>query len=287
MAFERDYIRYSVTLTLSLVSMISLRFLELSDPRTFLVLLTVPLLLGFTAYISRDGFQRASFLAAATLPFATLGGVFLLFAAVLLLLNVLVSFFASGKSFRSFYGVTSLPLLGTGVVVALGFSAMFLTQPGFSAQVENTTADLVGEQAETFVERSGIIGMQRETRGKMVGSISEASVGLTQVYVLNKTRGNLTPEGQRAVMNAFSSAREEVPQRLESRANRSLGLESVDFSEKSEELVKNIFVKEMFLLFIPLIAFGIYGLQPVVGILTAVAGVFFRELDSYLPETER
>jgi hypothetical protein len=285
MGLETDYVKYALSATFALLSVVSLNFLDFSNPQTFAVLLTAPLLFGYTAYISRESFQKSSFLAAAALPFATLGNIFAVFAAFLLIVNVLVSFFASGESFRSFYGVTSLPLLGAGVLTSLLLFSMVMTQPGFAAEVENTTASLLGEQTETFIEQSDIIDMQRETRTEMVGSIGEASIGLTQAYVLNETRENLSAQDQRAVMRAFNSAQEEVLERIKSEANRSVGIDSIDFSEKSEELVKNLFVKEMFLLLIPLIAFGIYGLHPVVGIATAVAGVFFRELDGYLEGT--
>jgi hypothetical protein len=285
MRLDEDYVKYSLVPVLSLISIISLMFLDFSRPETFAVLLSAPLLFGYTAYVSRKSFQRASLLSAAVLPFVTFGRVYLIFAVVLITLNVLVSFFASGKSFRSFYGSTSLPLLGSGVLVAGLFLSMTLTQPGFAGQVENTTAEMLGQKTETVIEQSDVIGMQRETRSQMVGSIGEASVGLTQVYVMNETGENLSRTDQRALIDAFASAREEVPRSLEEKANRSLGLDSVDFSEKSEGLVKNLFVEEMFLLFLPLIVFGMYGLQPVVGILTALSGVFFRELDGYLGET--
>jgi D-alanine-D-alanine ligase-like ATP-grasp enzyme len=285
MALETDYVKYALSLTFALVSIISLNLLDFSNPQTFAVLLTAPILFGYTAYISRDSFQKSSFLAAAALPFATFGNIFAAFAVMLLMVNILVSFFASGQSFRSFYGVTSLPLLGAGVLASLLLFSMVMTQPAFAAEVENTTAGVLGEQTERFIEQSNIIDMQRRTRTKMIGSIGESSIGLTQAYVLNETRENLSAQDQRAVMRAFSSAQEDVPERMKSKANRSVGINSIDFSEKSEELVKNIFVKEMFLLFIPLIAFGVYGLHPVVGIATAIAGVLFRELDGYLEGT--
>lgn len=283
MGLETDYVRYSLEVILSILAASSAYFFSFGSPETALVFITVPLLYGYTAYISRDSFQRSSLLSLLVLPFVFLGTFFAAVAVLVGVGNVLVSFFSSGESFRSFYGSVSLPLLFTGFIIAGLFFAVAVSSPGFAGEVENSTAEFVGDRTGEVIEQSGLVEMQRDAQAQMMSSVGSSTVLLTEAYVMNQTSDQLGPEDQRVLLNSFAGAREDVPEKLAERVENSTASENkgvMDVSSQSQQLVKNLFRKEFFLLAIPLIGFGIYGLHPILGLLTGIFGVFFRKIDS-------
>lgn len=277
---ETEYVKYALQVALPLLAVSSMYLFSIQNRVTALVLLSVPFLYGYTAYISRNSFQRASLLSMVVLPFMFIG---IHFAAVSVLAsvgNILVSVFSSGKSFRSFYSSVSLPLLFTGFVLAGLFFFTAMTSPQFSEEVENTTAQFVGDRTEEFIQDSGIVQNQKTSQLRMVGSVSSSSVILTQNYVINRTGERMDPQDQQVLLEVFADARRDVPDKMVDRVNKTASLEGQDVSGRSEEMVRNLFGKEVFLLMIPLIGFGIYGLHPIVGLLTGFFGLFFRRVDS-------
>jgi len=113
--------------------------------------------------------------------------------------------------------------------------------------------------------------MQQDANREVVKQVSTGSVMATQGYVLNQTRENLSLEGQQAVQQAFGSAQEDVPElMLEASENTENQTKVLDISDRVSGSIQNLLSEDRILIVVPLIAFGMYGLQPLVGILTAI-----------------
>lgn len=280
MDIETDYVKYALQVAIPLLAVSSMYLFSVQNRVMALVLLAVPFLYSYTAYISRNSFQNASLLSVVVLPFMFLGIHFAAVAVLASIGNILVSFFSSGDSFRSFYGSVSLPLLLSGFVVAGLFFFTAVSSPQFSEEVENTTAQFVGERTEDFIQQSGIAQSQKNSQLRMVRSVSSSSVILTQNYVVNRTGERLDPQVQQVLLEVFADARRDVPDKMVDRVNSTASLGGQDISGRSEQMVRSLFNREVFLLAIPLVGFGIYGLNPVVGLLTGFFGLFFRRVNS-------
>lgn len=278
MDLEQAYIEYIIQFSLSLLAVSAAYFIDPSRAHTFAYLLLLPVLFGFTAYASRDGFRKSSLLCSVTLLFSMLNPIVAGVAIVLVIGNVLVSVFASGNSFKSFYGSTALPLLFAGIILGLATYGAAISQPEFGNKIVDRGSEFMGEKAETMVEGSNIIESQKEAQISAMEGTSEAAVMATRAYVLNETRGQLDPEQKAAVNEAFRNAREDVPRQMTEQVRSQAENATVDVSKRTEDMADSLIGGKAFILLIPLIAFTIYSLQPLVGLLTAISATFFRFL---------
>ncbi len=277
MDIEKDYIEYVAVFSLSILAVSAAYFLDPGKPVTYLTLLVIPLLFGYTAYISRNGFKRASLLSLSTLFFLILGSLVSAVALVVAVGNTLVSAFAGGEYFRDYFSSTSIPLLLTGLVLG---SAVFLaasSQPELKDQVRSSAGEVVGDQTERLVEQSQIFEKKKEKEIELMKRTSETAVKATKVYVFNETRKEVSLDAQeyQAVNDAFTEAERKVPETVENRTRQKLGNYTLDISARTSAVIEKNFKGEMFLALIPATALIFYSLQPLVGLLTALfASVF-------------
>ncbi|MFQ3308197.1 MAG: hypothetical protein ACI977_000425 [Candidatus Nanohaloarchaea archaeon] len=274
-----NYIEYAGVFALSLLAVSAVYLIDFSRPITAFLLLTFPILYGFVASISTEGFNRASLISLLSLVLAPVD-LFMAAAAVFIsFTTVLISFFSSGKQFRDFYGSTALPLLLTGLIVSSGLFVAASTSQQFGNKITNTTANVVGSQTQNVIETTGIVGSQQQQQARIVEATSQNSVVLTQQYVLNETREDFNRDQIRSLNQAFQGAEQEIPDRLSSEIeDRDL---DVDVEGQMEDLVRDNFDQKLFIVIIPLLTLLIYSLQPAVGLLTAVVAsiiVRFRHL---------
>lgn len=281
MELRGGYIEYVLQFSLAMFAGAASYFFDPSNLLTVSVLLLVPLLFGYTAYISRDGFRRSSLLSFIALMFATLGAFSALVATVIALGNVLVSVFANGESFKDYYGATSLPLLFTGIIIGASVYGLSMSDPGMQKQIENTTATALGTAVESSLKETEIISMQENANQEFLEQSSTASVQATQIYVLQDLRNNTDvsfSESQKlALQEAFEGAATDVPNKV---ASKSPDVpEPVQISDRVEGAVKNL-MKPMFMIaLIPIAALFFYTLQPLTGLLTAIAAKLFELLE--------
>jgi len=106
-------------------------FIDPSNLLTLGTLILIPMLFGYTAYISREQFKYSSFLGFISLMFVPLGPIMAAVAVTVSVGNLLVSFFAGGTNFKDYYGSTMLPLLFTGLILGGAVYGLATYQPSF------------------------------------------------------------------------------------------------------------------------------------------------------------
>ncbi|WP_414838179.1 hypothetical protein ACK3SF_02145 [Candidatus Nanosalina sp. VS9-1] len=279
MNFESDYVKYALQATFTLLAVSSTYLVNLSRPETLLAFTTVPLLFGYTAYISSEKFQKSSFISLAALAFAPLGLLYAAVAVVVSLGNVLVSFFSRGETFRDFYSTVSLPLLFSGVLVGLVLFLSITSSPQQMDAVSSTVSNSIAGGTEKVMQQTGLNPGDRQE--KLIQSISAVTISKTHAYVIENTSRQLSPEDLANVSSAFREASNEVPDRVIQQAST----RSTDISGTVEKAVDTMFTGSFLLLLIPLAAVAIYGVHPVIGLLTALSGLLFRKMDGYVSET--
>jgi hypothetical protein len=272
---ERKHLEYAATFSLAMLVGSLSYFMSLEQPATFAVLLLVPLLFGFTAYSSRESFRRASLLASVSLIFAPLKPGMALVAAAISLGNPLVSLFAGGAEFKDFYSSVTVPMLLVAVVVAGGSFAAFQEKPELAEPLENRTVDIVSSQATAAVQDAGLLEQQSRTIRSVVSQSSSASVAATRRIVLNSTRDDLSRRDRRSVVDAFSRAREEVPDEVSTRAGNLT--EQVNLSSRIRSSAERI-VRDRPAVLASGVGGLTYALHPLVGLLTALFGSLVRAL---------
>lgn len=273
MNLEEDYIQYVLQFSLSILAISAAYFVDPSRIITFGSLLLIPVLFGYTAYVSRKGFQTASALALVSLIFAPLGLKMIIIALLISLGNILTSFFAHGESFKDYYSATMIPLLLTGLVIGGGIYGLSMMQPSTGEDVRSTVSNAVGVNTNLLLEEMQLIEMQQQSNRQVVQQTSSASILAAQAYVLNQTEENLTEEDLLAVQNAFSSAEEEIPAQFVERSSGEL--ETVNISERVSDGVENLLTNERLILLVPIIGVVFYAAHPFVGFLVAISASLF------------
>lgn len=268
MALETDYVEYGIQLTLTILGLSASYFIDPAKPLTLLSLLVIPLLYGYTAYVSRDDFSYSSLVALSGLVFLVVGGLTSLIAVFYSIGNVLVSYFASGNRFKDFYGSTSLPMLIMGFMIGCGLFGYGSLNPSFQGEL----ADVVGEKSGQFsgkvVSEADIIENQKQAQLDLVNSSSVLSIRLASQEVMNQT--GRTPE----LRQAFIHAEDSVKQKVYSNFQQQFEEQDVDLSNRMETRITEKLNQMNFALVIPIVTGFFYSLQPLLGILTGLFGKF-------------
>ncbi len=272
MELEEDYMEYAIQFSLSLLAISATYFLDPNNLYSYGTLLLIPLLYGYTAYISRDSFKSCSFFSFVALIFAPLNAQMAALALIIGFGNVFVSFFSNGNSFRDYYNSVSLPMLFTSVILAGAFFYGATLQPEIGETVKNQVSATTADKTSLIIDETGIVDIQREEHTHLMRETSTATVIATEGYITNETGNDLDPE----VMTAFQNAREEVPSQVQEQAIDDT--ESMDISEQVEKAVQNMFEGGNIIYLAPLLAVLFYGLHPLVGILTAISAVSMRTI---------
>lgn len=270
MDLEQDYLEYVIEFSLALFAVSAAYFIDPSNLLTLGVLILVPMLFGYTTYISREKFKYSSFLGFISLMFFPLGPIMAAIAIIISVGNVLVSFFAGGTQFKDYYRATMLPLLLTGLILGGATYGAAIYQPSFGDDLRTGIADTVGNQTSLILDETNLVEQQKEANRQVVEQVSTSTVMATQGYVINQTQENLSVEGQQAVLKAFSSAQEEIPETILKASENAQQTQSLDISERVSSSIENLLSGKKILIVVPIITFGMYGLQPLIGLLTAL-----------------
>lgn len=269
---EQDYLKYVGEFSLSITAISAAYFFDPNNLATAATLLMIPLLFGYTARISRDRFQTSSFLSLIALMFTILSPIMAALAVLISVGNILISFFAGGSSFTDYYRATTIPLLLTGLLLGGAVYGATIYQPSLSAEIRQNAAGIAANQTSTVLEETQIIEQQRNANQQMVEQTASGTIALTQGYVLNQTKRNLSKQDQQIVLNAFQDAEADIPQRLATEADGKQ--KALNISDRVKGSMENL-LKGNLIILIPLITFLIYGLHPVLGFLTAIFSSLF------------
>lgn len=280
MDLEQDYIQYVAEFSLALLAVSAAYFFDPGKIYSYGTLLLIPLLYGYTSHISREGFKTSSILSFIALIFAPLNPQIAVFAVLIAFGNVFVSLLSGGNSsFTDHYNTVALPMLFTGVVLGTMFYVGISVQPGLAEDVRIQTSTFTSEQASTLIEETQIMDTQRESQTQIIAETSRITVRATQGHVLNETQEEFGPNQQQILLNAFQNAEEEIPGMLQEGTEEQT--DSIDISEELQKSIENLLEGDRVGLLAPMIVIMIYGLHPVIGLLTAISAVSFRRLEQF------
>lgn len=281
MDLEQDYLVYALEVSLTFLAISAAYLIDVSRPATLLMLLPVTILFGYTAFVSKDGFKTHSLLSLLGLGFVMLGGIVAVVAVVVAVGNVLVSVFASGEGFRNFYGATSLPLLFTGLILGGSIYGLAVTNPSVASTIQGEVADYAGQQAETMVNRSNMLESRKGGQARLVNATSQTTFRITRGTVLQEMGQNntLNTTQYAKLEEAFDRADSVLDKNLREQTTKNIQESSVDISARVADLIRNTLKGKAFLLLIPAVAFGLYGMHPVVGIITAIWASLFSAIN--------
>ncbi|MFB6115138.1 MAG: hypothetical protein ABEK04_02515 [Candidatus Nanohalobium sp.] len=281
MDLEQDYIVYALEVSLTFLAISSAYLIDVSRPVTFLFLLPTTILFGYTAYVSRYDFKTHSVLSLLGLAFTMLGGVVAAVAVFASIGNVLVSVFSSGEGFRNFYGATSLPLLFTGLIMGASVYGLAMADPAVANRIQDEVAGYAGGQAEMIVNRSNMLEAQKDGQARLINATSATTFTITRGKVLKEMGDSkLSHKEYTKLTEAFESANKIVEKNVVNKTTQRIDSTSIDISKRVSDLVHNSLKGKAFLLLVPVIAFGIYGVHPIVGLFTAMWASLFSAVSS-------
>lgn len=276
MNLKEEYIQYSLQFSLALLAASAAFFFDPYQPLSYLTLLLIPALFGYTAYISSDRFQRSSFLGIISIFLAPLGALMAFITLFISIGNIFVSVFASGESFRRYYSATSLPLLLTGLILGAGLFGFIQYDPGVENEIRDQTAHVFSINAERIADDSGMIEAQKKAQLEVVEQVSEQTVNATHLYVINEA-GDSLYHAEDEVNQAFINAEQEIPEEMRDGAESTIEEHQPEISEGVRNVVEENLHGSIFILLIPILAVSMFSIQPLVGLLTALwASVFAR-----------
>lgn len=279
MDFEEDYLEYVTIFSLSLITVSASYFIDISRPVTLLILLLVPLTFGYTTYVSREGFKRSSLTSVIALFFTSINYITALVAIVVGLGTPLISAFSGGERFKDYFRTASIPLLIIGLIIGSVAYYQADSNPNTKTQLQDIAAETAGTQAELFMEQTNLLEDYQSSQTQVVELASQNAVVASQAYVLNETQDNLDQQEQTAVIEAFNSAEEEIPDKMREEAQSVTDNSTVDVSGKISSAVRENLDGRILLALIPAMAILFYSFNPVMGLLMALAAILFKVLD--------
>ena len=281
MVLEEGYTIYGLQAALTFIAISATYFIQLSRPITLLSLIPVTVLLGYTAFISREKFRPQTAISLLSLIFIPLGGITTAVAVTIPILNFLTSIFSSGEAFKDFYGATSLPLLFTGLILGSVLFGLTISDPTVADIVRDEASSFSGQQAEVVVNRSNMLESKTSSQSRLINVTSDTTFRVTRQSVLVNTGCVPVNSSERCVelADAFEQARGSVDEQKERSAQKLSGT-SIDISGRVSDLVENSLEGRNFIILVPAAAFGIYGIHPIIGVLTAIWASLFLGIQS-------
>lgn len=275
---EKLYRDTSLVGAASLLAISAVYFAELAVPKG-LLLLTVPASFGLTAYLSREGFNKAVVASLVAVPFAILGPKMAVAALVVSLGNVFVSVFGGGERFRDYYASTRLPLLFVGLIIGAGVFASIQVDPEIENQVRTTASDAFASQVGQTVEDMGLVDSRTDQQVRIVEQTSRNAIRSTQAYVLNDLQQNLSNEEWLMVSRSLDDARQEIPEQMANATDQALQQNSLNITSSMRSMVETKLTGKRMVVVIPLAVTLMLGLQPVTGLITALTAFIARRID--------
>lgn len=266
---DSGFHNYSIQMAFTVLALSLSLLVEASNPLTFAFLLGVPVLLGYTTYISKEGFNKATLTSSIGLIFIPLGGLTSVLAVILLPLNVAVSFFASGESLRDFYSSTALPLLVVGLLAGAMVGGYSYYDVSFENKVQETIVQQGADRTVEMMEAAGL----GQNRTEQIKNATYTNVVITENYVVPEYVNNSDNPDVSSLRQAFRDAKEEVPEMVVARS------EQTDVRTTVENTLEKTVSGRIPILSFVFIVTALYALQPVLGLLNAIFARIFKLVD--------
>ena len=275
MDLEIDYIEYGLQTAFSVIAMSMLLLVEPGNHPSYIFGLGLPVLFGYTAFISEERFNKASLASAIVLVYAPISMFMAAMAAVIFICNNFISVFTVSDSFRAHYSSTAIPLIMTGLVVGSAISGLAYIDPGVESDMESRIIDFGTESTLSSIEAAGL-GQQNQQ--DEMEQLVNATVRSTESYVLNNyTQEAESPETQ-VLRESFNGANNQV---LEGLQQGDQNREEV-MRDQVSQMIESIIGGRLMFISIPFSIALFYALQPILGLLTAVAGKLFRTAENHI-----
>lgn len=269
MNMDSGFHNYSIQMAFTVLALSLSLLVEASNPLTFVFLLGVPVLLGYTTYISKEDFNKATLTSSIGLIFIPLGGLTSVLAVILLPLNVTVSFFASGESFREFYSSTALPLLVVGILAGALVGGYSFYDSSFENRVQETIVQQGADRTVEMIEATGL----DQNRTEQIKNATYTNVIITENYVVPEYVNNSERPDVPSLRQAFRDARDDIPEMVVERS------EQTDIRTTVENTLEKTVSGRIPVISFVFIVTALYALQPVLGLLNAIFSRFFRLVD--------
>lgn len=272
MGLETEYIEYGLQLSIPMIGVSVAYFIRFSRPETFLVLGLIPVLYGYTSYISHEGFSESSLMSLPALIFVMTGGLTAVIAVLYSIGNIFVSVFSHGTQFKDFYGSTSLPLLIVGLLTGVSIFAYGSLVSGFQEDVSERVGVEAGGLAAEIVNETGIVQDQKRSQFRLVNSTADLAAGLT-LQKVSEDRDVRFGIGYR------QETRANISGQVYRRTVKNYEENGNDLSSSLEKTITSQIQRVSFLIVIPIVTAAFYTLQPLIGVLTAIFGKISMLLD--------
>ena len=274
MDLEIDYIEYGLQTAFSVIAMSMLLLVEPGNHASYVFGLGLPVLFGYTAFISEDSFNKASLASAIVLVYAPISIFMAAMASVIFICNNFISVFTVSDSFRAHYSSTAIPLIMTGLVVGASISGLAYIDPGLESDMESRIIDFGTESTLSSIEAAGL-GQQNQQ--DEMEQLINVTVRSTESYVITNYSENADNPNTQALQESFEGAETEVIQNLQSNQDQ----EEIMRDQVSQMLESVIGGRLMFIA-IPFSIALFYALQPILGLLTAISGKLFRTAENHI-----
>ena len=274
MDLEIDYVEYGLQTAFSVIAMSLLLLVEPGNYRTYFFGLGLPLLFGYTAFISNNGFNKASLASAIVLVYTPINMFMAFLAVTVFLCNNFISVFTASDSFRAHYSSTAIPLIMTGLFIGAGLAGWIFLNPSFESEMETTIVDFGTETTITTIKAAGL---GEENQDEEMEIFVNSTVAATESYVLqNYVENAANPETQ-VLRDSFEAASKEVIQDMQQEQNQEEVME-----QQVRQMMESTVQGKLMILAIPISIMILYALQPVLGLLTAISGKLFRAAEKYI-----
>lgn len=273
MDLDKDYIEYVGQSSLALLAISAAYFFTPSNPVTFLTLVPITVLFGYTAYISRDGFTPASLLSAVTLIFIPVGLVLGMIAVVIPVSNTLISLFAGGKGFGNYSNATLMPMIFTGLILGgIAFGAA-QTQPEIKQSIVGSISDVSEAQTQLVIGQTDLKQIQQDAGRQIITQTSQSTILLTKSYLFNQT--DMETDQKSEINQVLLDAEQEIPEQLAERSAENT--ESIDISDRVGDATENLISANIGILIL-MISMTFYIINPLISILTGINGFIFQKI---------
>jgi hypothetical protein len=277
MEIDQDYLEYVGQSSLALLAISAAYFVDPANLITFAALLVIPILYGYTAYISRDSFRPATLLSLVTVIFLPIGTIIGFIAVFIPISNVLISLFTSGTGFKNYSNATLLPMLFTGLILGSIVFGAAQAQPEIKNQIVDSFEEISAQQTSVIVDQSRLGSIQQNASRQIAESTGKNAVLLTRNYVLNET--DFDRQTRSELDQAFMDAQEDIPGQMgDMAANQTAGL---DVSDQASTAAANLIEANLGLIIL-MMAMTFYVINPFISILTAISAVLFEKINQQL-----
>lgn len=269
-------------ISLSIVTVLAFNFWQPTVIQSYVAFITLPALLGYVSFVSKEGFRISSIASITAVFFGFLSLEVFLYSLVVFTIVILTSFFGGGKTFTQHFKSFSLPLFFTAILVSLMITGIAITNESTEDVIIGETSEKLGGYSELIIESVDQEDQENQTK-QLILQVSTISVAQTQEFVIQNTSHELSVNEIVEVQNSFQMAQNQIPKQvLEEYESELEDTEEINPEEKIENLMRENYDSNYLYFLIPIVTFGIYLLQPIIGILVALFGSLFGRISSAL-----